>query len=183
MIRSDLDALYTDTGVPMIGGAGPATMPGGVVAQPRGVMVRVVNLTSLTIATGARLAILGTRPVGVASKCEGKTTGPLTLHCEDTSQCKGNGGDGSEITCDAMSNCDFKAGADTIATCSDTAVCKLNLGAHSTVSCQDESACNIKCDVDCAVTCAATAECAVTCGAVDAAATVCGDGHLVCGSC
>src|SRR5438046_2489694 len=38
-----------------------------------------------------------------AAKCNASSPGPVTVTCEDTSQCKGNGGDGSHITCDTSS--------------------------------------------------------------------------------
>jgi hypothetical protein len=96
-----------------------------------------------------------------AAKCNGNTSGALTLECVDTSECKGNGGDNSHITCSASANCDLKAGDNSTATCSDASECKINLGNGSTVTCADTAHCDIKCDADCVVTCAATAACSL----------------------
>src|SRR5690349_11300807 len=37
------------------------------------------------------------------AKCNGSSEGALALECKDTSACKGNGGDGSVITCTQQS--------------------------------------------------------------------------------
>ena len=117
------------------------------------------------------------------AKCNATSEGPTMLTCNDSSECKGNGGDGSGIICVATSKCELKAGARSVATCSIAANCKLNLGAGSTVSCADASNCEVKCAGDCAVTCGALATCKLNCGPGDLPATKCPDGRQVCGRC
>ena len=116
------------------------------------------------------------------AKCNGSSEGALTLQCIDTSECKGNGGDGSVITCTEQSNCDLKADAGSTAVCRDQATCKFNLGPRATIRCEDESHCDLKCDVDCVATCVETADCKVSCGADSTPGVTCPDGRLVCGT-
>lgn len=119
------------------------------------------------------------------AKCDVKSERfPVSLACMMSSECKGNGGDMSDILCDGASKCELKAGSDSTAICRNDADCKINLGPRSTVACEDTSSCNIKCDADCVVTCAATASCNVGCGPGDAgiAGMMCPDGRYVCGA-
>lgn len=118
------------------------------------------------------------------SKCNAQASGAVSVQCDDTSACKGNGGDGSSLTCGNSSDCDLKAGASSTAICTDSATCKINLGQGSAVTCSDTSHCDIKCDDgDCVVECTTNATCALNCGPEDsgAAVTECADGRLVCG--
>ena len=117
------------------------------------------------------------------AKCNATSEGPTLLTCNDSSECKGNGGDGSMISCVSASKCELKAGARSSAICSSTANCKLNLGAGSTVSCMDGSTCEVKCLGDCAVTCGPLATCKLNCETDNVAATTCADGRRVCGHC
>lgn len=55
--------LDTDTGNLTSNGGSPVAMPGGLVAQSAGPMVRAVNARSLSIVSGATLSIVGSRPV------------------------------------------------------------------------------------------------------------------------
>jgi hypothetical protein len=119
------------------------------------------------------------------AKCEVKSESfPVSLACMMSSECKGNGGDMSDILCDGTTKCELKAGSDSTAICRNDADCKINLGPRSTVACEDTSSCNIKCDADCVITCAATASCNVSCGPGDAgtAGMMCPDGRYVCGA-
>jgi hypothetical protein len=117
------------------------------------------------------------------AKCNVQSDLAVTLVCSDTSECKGNGGDGSMITCENDSNCDLKAGAMSTAVCRDTSDCKINLGPDSTISCEDTARCDLKCDAGCIVTCAASADCSVSCGPGDSgvAGMTCPDGRIICG--
>lgn len=55
--------LDTDAGTLALNGGTAQALPGGVIPQQSGSMVRVVNARSLTVATGASVSVVGMRPV------------------------------------------------------------------------------------------------------------------------
>jgi len=120
-----------------------------------------------------------------SAKCNAEATRAVTVECNDSSECKGNGGDGSTLTCIGSAYCELKGGADSAATCRDSSDCKINLGPRSTVDCMDSAHCDIKCDDgDCEVSCGRDTQCALNCGeeAGGKSGTECTDGRLICGT-
>jgi hypothetical protein len=119
------------------------------------------------------------------TKCDGSSDAALTLTCGVSAECKGSGGDGSQIHCDGATKCESKSGAQSLAVCSDTASCKFTVGTGSTVECSAQSSCNVQCEQNCDVACSDKATCKLTCmtGGTETPGIKCAGGRLVCGSC